>query len=100
LDGTYHHGRGRKGKAVALTYEFSGSQITVWYIGYKNRGRAKVLVDGKRVGFIDQYRSQVQFGLSQTFSNLGSGVHRIKIKNAGAKNANATDTIIAIDALE
>lgn len=99
-NGTYHYGRGAVGKPVALTYHFTGDRVTIWYIGYKNRGRARVLIDGVRVGAIDQYTPGVAFNLSKTFANLSPGVHTLKLKNAGAKNANATDSYIVLDALE
>ncbi len=100
MNGTYHYARGAKGAAVTLTYNFSGSEITVWYIGYKNRGKAKVMVDGKRVGTIDQYTAGVTFNLSKTFANFAPGAHTLKIKNGGKKNLNATDSYIVLDALE
>ncbi len=98
-NGTYHYARGAKGAAVSLTHDFNGSAITVWYIGYANRGKAKVIVDGVKVGMIDQYTPTVTFDLSQTFT-LAPGAHSLKIKNAGKKNASATDSIIVLDALE
>lgn len=100
LNGTYHYARGVKGAAVFATYNFTGTQVTVWYIGYKNRGRAKVLIDGVKVGAIDQYTPRVTFNLSQSFYNLAPGAHQLKIKNAGAKNPSATDSIITLDAIE
>lgn len=100
LNGTYHYARGVKGAAVAATYNFTGTQVTVWYIGYKNRGKAKVMIDGVKVGVIDQYTPGVAFNLSQSFYNLAPGAHQLKIRNAGAKSPVATDTIITLDAIE
>jgi len=98
--GTYHWARGAKGAAVSATYSFTGTQVTIWYIGYRNRGKAKVVIDGVKVGVIDQYTPSVTFNLSQSFFNLAPGAHQLKIKNAGAKNPNATDTIITLDAIQ
>lgn len=100
LNGSFHYGRGAKGAAVTASYTFTGTQVTVWYIGYKNRGKAKILIDGVKVGVIDQYTPNVTFNLSQSFFNLAPGPHTLKIKNAGAKNPNATDSIIVLDAIE
>jgi len=100
LNGTYHYGRGAKGAAVKANYNFTGTQITLWYIGYKNRGKAVVKIDGKRVGAIDQYTPGVTFNLARTFGGLASGAHTLKIINRGNKNPNATDSIIVLDALE
>ncbi|MBI4675061.1 MAG: hypothetical protein HY741_25760, partial [Chloroflexi bacterium] len=100
LNGTYHYARGVKGAAVSATYNFTGTQVTLWYIGYKNRGRAKVVMDGVKMGAIDQYTPGVTFNLSRTFYNLAPGAHLLKIKNAGAKNPSAMDSIITLDAIE
>jgi hypothetical protein len=98
--GTYHWARGAKGAAVSATYPFTGTQVTIWYIGYRNRGKAKVVIDGVKVGVIDQYTPGVTFNLAQSFFNLAPGAHQLKVKNAGAKNPNATDTIITLDAIQ
>ncbi len=100
LNGTYHYARGAKGAAVKANYAFTGTQITIWYIGYKNRGKAVVKIDGKRVGAIDQYTPGVTFNLTRTFGDLAPGAHTLKIINRGNKNPSATDSIIVLDALE
>lgn len=99
-NGTYHYARGVRGAAVNATYTFTGDRVTLWYIGYKNRGKARILIDGKAVGTVDQYTPAVTFNLSRTFANLGPGAHQLKIKNKGAKRAAATDSYIVLDALE
>ncbi len=98
--GTFHYARGKKGAAVSLQYAFSGTSMTVWYIGFTNRGKAKVLIDGIKVGVINQYAPSLTYNLSQTFDHLAPGAHTLKIKNAGAKSANATDSYITLDALQ
>ncbi len=100
LNGSFHYGRGIKGAAVSASYSFTGTQVTVWYIGYKNRGKAKIMIDGVKVGVIDQYTPNLTFNLAQSFFNLSPGAHTLKIKNAGAKNPNALDSIIVLDAFE
>ena len=97
---TYHYARGLKGTPARLGYNFTGTQIKIWYIGYKNRGKAVIKIDGVKVGVIDQYAPAVTFDLSQTFSGLKPGPHNLKILNKGAKNVSATDSIIVLDALE
>lgn len=99
-NGSFHYARGVKGSAVALTYPFTGNEITLWYIGYRNRGKARVLIDGVKVGVLDQYTPGLAFNLSRTFGNLAPGAHTLKLKNAGAKNPNAIDSIVVLDALE
>lgn len=97
---TYHTARGIKGSAVAARYTFNGTKITIYYIGNNNHGKAKVLIDGKKVGVIDQYTPEFSYALAQTFENLAPGAHTLKIKNAGAKNLNSSDSYITLDALQ
>ncbi len=99
-NGTFHYARGKKGAPVLFRHNFIGTQIKVWYIGFKNRGKAKVLIDGVKVGVIDQYTPNLTYNLSQTFGNLAPGAHVLKIRNAGAKNATASDSYITLDALQ
>lgn len=97
---TYHYARGAKGAAVSFLYNFKGTDITIWYVSFKNRGKAKVLIDGVKVGVLDQYSAQLQYGQKQTFGSLAPGPHTLKVKNNGAKNADATDSYIILDALQ
>ncbi len=99
-DGTFHYARGKKGAAVTYKYNFTGTQITVWYIGDTNFGKAKVLIDGVKVGVLDQYTPTLTYHLKRTFDNLAPGAHTLKVRNAGAKNINATDSFIGLDALQ
>ncbi|MCC7164946.1 MAG: hypothetical protein IT331_20785 [Anaerolineae bacterium] len=99
-NGTFHSARGAKGAAVALKYNFTGTSVTVFYIADPNHGKARVVIDGVKMGKIDQYSPTRLNNLSQTFSGLAPGPHLIKIRNAGAKNANALDTVIVLDKLE
>ncbi len=98
--GTYHEARGQKGISANLKYTFTGTEITVRYAAGPNRGKAQVVIDGVKMGKIDQYAPETTFGLTQTFSNLTPGTHLVKIKNAGGKHANSTDSIITLDAFQ
>lgn len=100
IDSTYHYAQGKKGQAAVITFNFTGNQITIWYIGYKNRGKARVTIDGVRVGVIDQYSPAVQYNLSRAFGGLADGAHRLQIRNAGAKNVKAVDSVIVLDAID
>lgn len=97
---TYHYARGKKGASVSFSYDFVGTEITIWYAGYKNRGKAKVMVDGVKVGVMDQYSKKLKYRQSQTFGHLAPGPHTLKVKSNGAKNVNATDSYIILDALQ
>lgn len=100
IDSTYHYAQGIKGSPAVIKFSFTGNQVTIWHIGYKNRGKARVTIDGVRVGVIDQYTPAVQYNLSRTFGGLADGTHRLQIRNAGAKNVRAVDSIIVLDAID
>ncbi len=100
VNGTFHSAWGRKGAAVVMTCKFTGTSVKVYYIAARNRGKAKVWIDGVRVGTIDQYAPGVTYGRFKSFAGLGSGEHKIKLKNAGGKNINSPKSIIDVDALE
>lgn len=100
MNDTFHVAHGTKTTAVIFTYNFSGTQVTIWYIGYKDRGRAKVFVDGQRIGALDEYTPGVTYNQFKTFPGLAAGAHTLKVKNRGAKNKSSVDTYIALDALE
>lgn len=100
FNGTYQYGRGVKGRALVLTYRFTGTEITIRYIGFSNRGKAKVMVDGVQVGVLDQYNLKLRYNRLRSFTNLPPGEHTLKLKSTGAKRPDATDSVILIDALE
>lgn len=100
INGTFHVARGAKGAPVKLSYTFTGTEITVWYIGYSDRGKVKVMIDGVNMGQLDQYTSAVAYGQSRTYGELGEGTHTIKFKNKGKKNPGSSDSYISLDAFE
>lgn len=83
---------------AALTFNFSGSGISIG--GYKSNdyGIADVYIDGTKAGTIDYYSptSQFQQVLFQA-SNLSNTAHSLKLVSTGIKNALATDTKINAD---
>jgi hypothetical protein len=100
FNNTFHVARGVKGAPVKVTYHFDGTGITIWYIGYMDRGKARVILDGKRVGVVDQYTTGWTYNHSKTFGGLAPGAHTLKIKNKGGKNPASTNSYISLDALE
>lgn len=97
---TFHFARGVTGATVSLRYDFSGTAVTIRYIGWTNRGIANVFIDGVKVGAIDQYAPSITYNLSKTFGNLSAGAHVLKMKNAGEKNPSARDSYIVLDMLQ
>lgn len=100
LNSTYTYARGSKAAPVIATFQFNGTQVTINYIGYKNRGKAKIMIDGVAVDMLDQYTPGLKFKLSKTYGGLANAPHTLKIRNAGSKNSASLDTIIVIDALD
>ena len=79
--GSYCNTRGRgKGKDV-LRFSFSGPRLALTYPRAKAGGKATVVVDGKRVGTINNHRKQksLKFGFSRSFGHLGGGKHTVKV---------------------
>jgi len=95
---TYHRGRGVSGHPVVLTYNFTGTQIGIVSVGYRDHGIANVFIDGVKVGTMDQYTPGPVFNLIQTFNGLAPGSHQLQIKNAGQKNPASSDNWLVIDA--
>ncbi len=82
-------------------FEFSGNSIK--YIGTKdsNLGIADIYIDGVKVKSVDLYAptEQVQEVIFIK-TGLSDGLHEIKVVVSGAKNPNASNTYITVDAFE
>ncbi|HMB21466.1 MAG TPA: hypothetical protein VKP08_01480, partial [Anaerolineales bacterium] len=80
--GTMHYS-----KVVGSTAEFTftGSQITLWYSKYSNRGTLAVYIDDSPdpVVTIDQYNATRIWQASWTSGNLGAGEHMIRLVHTG-----------------
>jgi hypothetical protein len=83
----------------AVTFTFTGNQITYYYTKVYNRGKAAVTIDGLDKGYVDLYSSTIQWQQSTTFTNLGSGIHTIHISHSGQPNACTGTCYIDVDKL-
>jgi hypothetical protein len=97
---TFHVVLGGNGTKITFTYQFDGTAITIWYIGYKDRGKAQVFIDGVKVGINDQYTPNVSYNRSQTFGGLAPGAHTLQIRNKGQKQKSSINSYISLDALQ
>ncbi len=77
------------------TFQFSGSQVTLFYTAYTNRGKMDVYVDDVFVTQIDGYSAGRIWQKEWSSDDLGASTHTIKIVNAGPAG-----TIVDIDAIE
>ncbi|MGQ0630869.1 MAG: S8 family serine peptidase [Sporichthyaceae bacterium] len=96
LSGGAERVAGRKG--ASLTLSFTGSRIR--WIGSmdRDRGRAKVYLDGKLVATVDSYADEravrrVLFG-----DSVKPGRHTLRIVLTGSERSKATDSRVAADA--
>ncbi|HMB23548.1 MAG: choice-of-anchor Q domain-containing protein [Chloroflexota bacterium] len=78
--GTFHYSTVVGGYAEFL---FTGSQITLLYSKYSNRGDLEVYVDGALVDTIDQYNATRVWQASWTSGDLGAGGHTVRLVHAG-----------------
>lgn len=101
--GTYVGGKMLLSKDVAGSVEipFYGSRAK--WVGARNKvyGIANVYVDGQFVTTVDLYNPTLQTQMSLFDTGvLQSGIHVLKIAVTGQKNAAATDTYVAFDAVQ
>ncbi|MBU5317833.1 hypothetical protein KQI30_16410, partial [Clostridium bornimense] len=67
---------------------------------YKDRGIAKVTVDGESYS-VDMYSASAKYkNVVFQKKDLKSGTHSIKIEYTGKKNSKATGTLTVIDAVD
>lgn len=80
-------------------FTFYGNAIAFTYTATYNRGKAAVTIDGKDVGYVDQYSETTQWKTSQIFDNLQYGFHTINITVSGQKNPASRDYYVDVDKL-
>ena len=86
--------------AVAIL-SFTGTQVRYYAKQAPHHGIASVSIDGGPVTNVDLYAStSADQVLVYTSPVLAAGNHMVRIRAAGAKNANSTDTTITVDKLD
>jgi hypothetical protein len=81
------------------TWAFKGSSLTWWTRTGPTQGRSFVLVDGHRVGSVNNYARTTRAKVRRTYRHLGKGAHAVTIVVRGVKGATrARGTAVAIDA--
>jgi hypothetical protein len=80
-----------------VSTRFKGTSIA-WYTSTgRNRGIAKVYVDGVLRGTYDLYRSSTTYGVRRAIGNLANALHTVKIVVTGRHRAAATGSVIVFD---
>jgi hypothetical protein len=83
-----------------VTFAFTGRSVT-WYTATgPAMGRAAVTIDGVARGPFDQYATGPGFKVARRFTGLERGPHTITVRVLGTGSANATDTLVVVDAFE
>jgi hypothetical protein len=80
-----------------VSFAFTGTSLTWITRKAPAMGIAHVTIDGVNKGNFDLYNASVLWKQQILFANLSSAAHTIVIKVTGTKNANASDTNIAVD---
>lgn len=92
VSGGTNHYSSTIGDTVSTT--FTGTMITLYYLGYTNRGVADILIDGVKVTSLNQYSPSLVFQKSWQSPILeDNGPHTLTIRHASG-------AIVDIDALK
>ncbi|HEX5055625.1 MAG TPA: hypothetical protein VFX02_03920 [Gammaproteobacteria bacterium] len=89
-----------KGPA-SMSFNFTGTRIR-WY-GWRESGAgiARVLLDGKSAGKVDQYSNTIEVGAPVfTSKELEQGQHTLTIEVTGDANRDSSGTTVFVDAFE
>jgi GH25 family lysozyme M1 (1,4-beta-N-acetylmuramidase) len=82
---------------AAATIRFDGTGIDWVTVTGPNRGRARVTIDGARVGIVDLYAPTRTFGVVERFGGLADRVHSMRIEVLGRRSAASHGRWVAID---
>jgi hypothetical protein len=90
-----------KENGAAAEAEFEGTGIRWLWRQFDDAGVARVEIDGRLIGLVDQYNPAVDewrvgIDASAQFTGLTAGRHRIRIVRTGTKNALSKDTYISL----
>lgn len=84
-----------------VVFRFVGTGVRVIGTQGNDQGIAKVYVDGKYQGEIDQFNSQNKFNVvSYSINNLDNSPHRLVVEVTGRRNKKSKGTRIDIDAFD
>ncbi|HMB24756.1 MAG TPA: multicopper oxidase domain-containing protein, partial [Anaerolineales bacterium] len=81
--GTFHYSTTVGSQAE---FTFTGSQITLMYSKFSNRGNLAVYVDGVLAGTINEYNATRVWQSTWTSGNLGAGQHTVTLVHASGSS--------------
>lgn len=79
------------------TTTFKGTSIA-WYTSTgRDRGIAKVYIDGALKGTYDLYGSTTRYGVRRVIGNLTNAVHTVRLVATGTHRSGARDSVVVLD---
>jgi len=85
---------------AAFRITFTGRAITYVFTQAANRGIAEVTIDGGSKTRINQYSGTTNWQASQRFNGLKPGVHTLKVRVSGEKDAQSKGLFVDLDAFQ
>lgn len=84
----------------AVTFTFTGDNVTYFFTRSWNRGKVVVTIDGVDKGLIDLYNFTPAFKQMVSWSGLGGAVHTIHLSITNQKNSASTDYYVDVDMIK
>lgn len=97
IEGDYHTTKVTNANA---RLNFYGTAVRLFYIKYRNYGKADIFIDGQKVDTIDMYSDTLTYLVSKKYGGLAVGNHEFKIVNTGERNGASSGNYITIDAID
>jgi hypothetical protein len=85
---------------AAFQFEFEGRAVTWVFTRAFNRGKARVLLDGREVAVVDLYSPSTAWQQRATFHAAAEGKHVLRVEVLGEKNPASAGTHVDVDQLE
>lgn len=82
---------------AATSLVFRGTAISLWTSTGRNRGKAKLYVDGVLKATYDLYAAATTYNVRRTVTGLADGVHTVRLVVTGTRRAAATGTLVPVD---
>lgn len=84
---------------LAFEFRFEGTRITWVFTRAFNRGRARVLLDGREAAVLDLYTPVTAWRQRQTFQAGGPGPHLLRVEVLPEKDPASTGSTVDVDLL-
>ncbi|HVU74527.1 MAG TPA: Ig-like domain-containing protein, partial [Mycobacteriales bacterium] len=91
----------QRNAGASVTVAFAGPSVTWYTVTGPDQGVAKVYIDGKSHGSVNDYATKRHTKVAHTITGLKKGAHKLRIVVAGKKGAKtATDQLVSLDAVK